>query len=614
MGLLVGGAVLVYTAGFLLWFSATPLGLHPALDGREMLVLAGAIADGSLVPEPFYRAPLYPALLALLLEAGVPEGDLAFAARMLNGALHLASTALVWRLARRLWAGTGPAALAAGLYGLNPVALHFAADPLDITLAITLLLVGCDAALRATRPTGDFAAGIAFALATLVRPQLLPLVIAWWAWRLPSVHDGATAGRYGALVLLPVLLVFGTMGTVNVALSGEFRVLPWQGAFNLWAANRPGANGRYFEQSAPLAVYDEGVNPARLDAERRYRELAPGQPTDVATTTHFWQARLFEELRAAPLAWLRLLAAKAWYLLNNFEQYNNKTYHLHKQLSPWLAPNPLCWTVVLGLAVFALAALPDRPGVRLLAYLALAYAAGLLMSYVSDRFRLPLVAFGAVLAGGAVPALASAGRVRALALAGVVTVTSLVPLPVADATRTYVQDYLQLSRAALDSGDSATASSYAEHALVEQPDVAAALELRCVAQFHQWLAGAQTTTALRRVAAHCRAASTHAPTARRVMALVDWREGRDAAALSAFQALAADGPERAPAQAALIMLDAGARAAAARDCAKAGCADVVLLALAVHGQTQAREKLATRLPPALIERQAAEIVRTYSRD
>ena len=71
------------------------------------------------------------------------------------------------------------------------------------------------------------------------------------------------------------------MGGVNAALSGEFRVLPWQGAFNLWAANRPGAHGRYFEQFARVASYAEGTNPARLESERLYRELNPQAPADA---------------------------------------------------------------------------------------------------------------------------------------------------------------------------------------------------------------------------------------------------------------------------------------------------------------------------------------------
>ena len=95
LGLAVGGLIALYALAYLLWYSATPLGLYPVLDGREQLALAGAIARGELPHEPFYRAPLYPALLAWVIKFGVVEPHLA----------------LVVRQARRL----GWGALAAGL-------------------------------------------------------------------------------------------------------------------------------------------------------------------------------------------------------------------------------------------------------------------------------------------------------------------------------------------------------------------------------------------------------------------------------------------------------------------------------------------------------------------
>ena len=44
------------------------------------------------------------------------------------------------------------------------------------------------------------------------------------------------------------LLVLGAFGAFNYVIAGDFRVTPWQGAYNLWAANRPGAHGRYFDE------------------------------------------------------------------------------------------------------------------------------------------------------------------------------------------------------------------------------------------------------------------------------------------------------------------------------------------------------------------------------
>ncbi len=611
--LALAGAVAVYTAGFLLWYSATPLGLYPVLDGREMLDLARRIAGGALPAEPFYRAPLYPAVLALMLELGLPQADLAFAARMLNGALHLASTALVWSAARGLWASERGALLAASLFGLNPMVLHFAADPLDITLAMTLMLGAVVAALRAGRaatPAALATASLLFAVAALTRPQLMAMLCGWWlllGWR--SVAERRADMRHVLAALLPALLACAAMAAVNLSLGGEARVLPWQGAFNLWAANHAGANGRYFEQSRRLVSYDDATNPARLEAERLYREARPGAPAGPAETSRYWRGRALAAIGADPAAWLRRVAAKAWYLLNNFEQYNNKTYVVHKARSPWLAPNPLCWSLLLTLGVLGATLRRGGAGTRLLAALVLSYVAALLLTYVSARFRLPLVPLLAILAGG----VGAPWRARAIAAAALAGAASLLPLPAADTTRTFVQDDLLLSRAALLAGDSAAAEAHAREALARAPGDEAARELLCVARFNHWLRGKQENTALAGVVQACERAAATSPVARRALALAHWRRGETGAAAALLEALAAaDSTERDAALAALLMtgLRSVAQVAPA-DGTLAQRDDVLLLALALHGDARAAAVLRERMPPEELEHQAHELARTF---
>ena len=83
----------VYAMGHMLWYWQTPLGQNPTLDGQESLILAYQIANGSLAKEPFYRAMLYPALLAILPIHWMLLGILC----------HLANTLLAMRLSSRVW-------------------------------------------------------------------------------------------------------------------------------------------------------------------------------------------------------------------------------------------------------------------------------------------------------------------------------------------------------------------------------------------------------------------------------------------------------------------------------------------------------------------------------
>jgi hypothetical protein len=190
-----------------------------------------------------------------------------------------------------------------------------------------------------------------------------------------------------------------------------------------------------------------------------------------------WRRRFLGEVASHPMRWAALGARKAYALLNNWEQYNNKTFAFHKARSPWLWWNPVCWGVLLVLGVAGAARLGSESPreAAVLAAVAAACAASILLFFVSARFRLPLAAILAVLAGGALGSPGfwtgwSPGRRAALAfgvvLAGFVAFSSLAG--VSD-TSTFVQDHVLLARAAFTVGDDATALSEAEQALMMQP-------------------------------------------------------------------------------------------------------------------------------------------------
>ena len=236
--LLVVGLVAIYVTGFLLWYSATPLGLFPVLDGREQLTIAHQIATGELPNEPFYRAMVYPAIAATMLGGGIGDAHLAIAMRGFNGACHLISVFLVGWMTWRLWQHQGAAWIAAGLWGMYPVALHFAADPLAVTPAITLMLGGFSVLLYAGqvqirwRTLAVGLAGVIMALSALTRPQLWALMPAW-AVLLGCEAYRLRASAFFASGIAAVVMTAVLAGIVNHEVSGEFRVLPLQGAFNL---------------------------------------------------------------------------------------------------------------------------------------------------------------------------------------------------------------------------------------------------------------------------------------------------------------------------------------------------------------------------------------------
>jgi hypothetical protein len=470
---------LIYALGHLGWYLGTPLGRVPVLDERENLDLAAAIFGGTLPPEPFYRAPGYALVLAGMRWAGVSAGGLFPAALILGTALHALNAALVALVARR-WFGSRAALLGGLLFAFDPVLVHYATQALDTTLSLALFLLGLNL-LAAASTAPDRAhfwagSGISWAAATLVRPSYLLV------WALVPLFAVLQRGKWrargraiGAAFAGVLLFIAASAWQWNV--SGAAGFLPWQGAYNLWAANRPGANGRYYTQRISLPPALARANPARAESVILYGQETNGGPADIGAMNAHWRRMFLAEVSSHPLRWAALMARKAYALLNNWEQYNNKTFAFHKARSPWLSWNPICWGVLLALGVAGaarLAAASPRAAV-VLAAVWIACAASILLFFVSARFRLPLASICAALAGGA---LGSPGFWRgwsparraalgfAVALAGIAAFSGFACV---QDRSTFVQDHVLLARAAFTVGDDATALSEAGEALKMQP-------------------------------------------------------------------------------------------------------------------------------------------------
>ncbi len=597
LGLLLAGSVLAYVVGFALWYGGTPLGMFPPPDGQRMVDLALRIAGGELPSEPLSRAPVYPAVLALMVKVGVAPADVPASARVLNVALHFASSVMAMGLARRLWRSGMAGWLAFVLFACHPVVLHFAVDPLDITLAIALMLGGIAAALRTVSPRTwlttvgwlSLAASL-LTLAALTRPQLFAVLMAflfWASWRRAVSWQARVVSACAAA--LPVALLCGGMGLINMQLSGEFRVLPWQSSFHLWAANRTDADGRYFVPTESGAGNEAAEDLQRLEAERGLQAAFPDQPMTADTAARYWRAAVVAEIAAAPLAWLELLARKSFYLLNNFEQSSSKTYSFHRDLSPWLRFNPLCWSVLLctGLLGWAGLATHNRSAAALMNPILAAYVAVLLLSYVSSDLRLPLIPLMAVLSGGALTCFSGGIRLGRLGVIVLLTGVSVVSLPSKERERTYVQDHVLLARALQHAGDFSRAEQEALGGLARQGDNPAALELVCLIRFEAWQQEADVLEPSAALREACVQAPSGSSAVGRVLGVLDWRAGNAESAISRWQSqLATSGPERDQALAALLMV--GARTdgdAIARECRQRRCPAALELALEARGFT-----------------------------
>lgn len=443
-----------------------PLVLAPQLDAGENFLLAEQFAKGSLPEEPFYRSPLYPWLLSLFpIQESIP-----LAAALLGIACHFLNGFLLKELAHRLFKVEASGWLVAFLYLWNPVLLFYAPLLLDITPAISLFLGSLFLTFR-SNPKHLIASGVLMALAALMRPHFLPAALF-----LPFV----IGLRHGSLrptwflPWAPLLAGFLAFGLVNTFHAGEFRILPWQGSYNLWTANKPSANGLYFQQSLDVSDRQGYGNPAREESIRLYRQAVPesGNPPSISEMNEFWRDKWLSHMVENPLAQAGLWIFKAYAVLNTREQYNNYTFAFHRERYALLRWNPIHFGMMLLLGVgggIAAGSLRPRFTAALLLLFA-AYASTLILFYASARFRLPLLP-GLCLLAGAIPCilakpstwLVKTPRILLpLSLAAVLTYSSLGDI---DNPKTEIQDTLLLAQASAGLGRDYVAASWARKAL-----------------------------------------------------------------------------------------------------------------------------------------------------
>jgi len=535
-----------YGAVFAFAFTGDWLGTEPVLDARENIAWAQAIASGDAPAEPMYRALLYPWILARL---PVSAEALPQAATWLGIALHWLNAGLAGALAGRMWASRRCGRIAGLLYAVYPAALWFAVQPLDVTLGIAcflgslnLALIGFDRVRFRPACAAFAAAGALCGLAVLARPHFLAAAAALpflpFLGRRSGGGCGPTRARFGAAAALavPIGVALAGQGAVNWRLSGQFRPLPWQGAYNLYAANQEGANGRFYKQSVSFDEASGLANTARMESERLYREAA-GSAGSVAEMNAHWRERFFRSVAEDPLRWLALMGRKALYLLNDWEHYNNLSFEYHAERFAALRFNPLGWGLLM-IGAFC-GATAGWPWLRRLASLRVAlvgaaFAAGVLLFYVSARFRLPLAPCLCLFAGGLGLAgrerLRTFGRRGALGLAaGVAALAAAAYGDWADArTReTFVQDEALLANAAARAGDDAAAARFAAQALARDPSRDDVRRTRALSLFNQWLAaeGERRGELWRELGRSLEALDAHNASTLFVAGVRAWREG-----------------------------------------------------------------------------------------
>ena len=375
---------------YLLEIRHNPFFEHPRLDALFHDIWAQAIASGDVVgTKVFFRAPLYPYFLGTLYAI---FGHNYLIPRIAQHILGIASLVILYLLARR-WYGVRTAVVASLLASFYTVFIYFEGE----LLFDSMLVLACLSWLLIVERcigTGSFrvwfVTGFVYGLICCIRPPFLaiaPIMFIGLSWR--SFRQGTARVSYRiflALVLgclLPVLLI-----TIrNYVVGKDVVLIAYQGGVNFFIGNNPEADGHSSMMPGPRGASWENRD------ETYFVERTIGHPPTPSEESWFWYRRGLQFISGAPLSYASLLMKKAYLFWNWYEIPNNQNFYTFRKYSTLLQMMPIGFWLVGPLGLLGLIiTVRERRSLFPVAFV-LSYAAIIILFFVCDRFRLPVVPF-----------------------------------------------------------------------------------------------------------------------------------------------------------------------------------------------------------------------------
>jgi len=451
--------------GHLSELRADPFIDRPIMDAEFHDLWARTILEERpFVSQVFFRAPLYPHLLAGVYRLFGPGP---WAPRALQMGMGLVSLLIMYRLARRVVGRRGALfALSLGaLYDLMPYYEGELLLPAVLVLLALLAMERVVAFLSERRARDAVLAGALLGLMAVARPNALAVVpgLALLIGARSRSRRDAAAFALSALIL-PIAVT-----AVNGVRGGDPVFIASQAGVNFYIGNHRGSNG--WSAVAPdlrpdwWGGYEDMI---------RIPEREAGRALKASEVSGYWTRRGLDEIAREPGWWLGHLARKTYLWFGSEELSNNKDLAFWKERFSVIRHLPVRYAHLVPLAVLGLLFVPWRSALPLVLFVG-PYAASFVLFFVTSRYRLTTVPFLAVLAGGALDGLARLARHRAFwALAGRLLLLAALTLFLSSGLApvqqpTFAISYMEIGRREMERARWADAAAAFREALGVEP-------------------------------------------------------------------------------------------------------------------------------------------------
>lgn len=351
--------------------------------------------------EAYFRGPLYPYFLAILLKI---TGSSILWSRILQMIIPSLSAVLIYLLGTKSFSHKVGimAALAFAAYGTM---IFYDAMFMIESLFIFLNLLAVYFLLRyekAVRPLRWFISGAILGLSAIARPNILliaPLFFLWIYFRPQFAGKKKRSFLIAATYLIGILIPILTVTLRNYVITGEPILISSQGGVNLYIGNNPDSEG--LTMLMPEVKLDESLPWNEFTtATRKAAEKETGKNLTAGEESSFWTRKALAFIWDNPGKFVSLTFRKLIYFFVGFENSDNQDIYFSRNYSSLLSI--LLWHKLIyfpfGL-LFPLAAIGVIEGWKRRKELALyyifiiGYIPTVILFLVTARHRLPVIPF-----------------------------------------------------------------------------------------------------------------------------------------------------------------------------------------------------------------------------
>ena len=324
---------------YLLEVKSNPFFDQPMVDELWNIEWAQSIFEKSFWgDEPYFRGPLYPYFLAILLKL---VGSSFFWARLAQMIISAGSVVLGYLLAREYFSEK-VARLTSVFHAIYGTLIFYEAMFLIPVIFVFLNLLALLIIARNRDNPGKwpyFLAGLVFGLSAIARPNVLlvvPILALWIFFHFRKKIETRSIIILLLLFFIGVGLPIAPVTVRNFIVVDDFILISSQGGINLYLGNNTVAEG--LTMVMPEVVLDAGVpwdefNPTvtALAEESVGHSLKPSEVSD------YWSNKAKEFIFEHPGQFIGLTFRKLIYLLSGFENSDQIDIYNFRQYSSLLS-------------------------------------------------------------------------------------------------------------------------------------------------------------------------------------------------------------------------------------------------------------------------------------